>query len=101
MMKKLSVLLITLALACAPAVHAGDNPIRVEVNGLVCDFCARALEKVFDKQPAVAEIDVDLGKKVILIHLKDGAEIDDALVSKLVTDAGYGVVEIIRHATDE
>ena len=28
---------------------AKKNLVNVEVNGMVCDFCARALEKVFSK----------------------------------------------------
>ena len=32
----------------------------VNVNGMVCDFCARGIEKTFVKDKAVKRIDVDL-----------------------------------------
>lgn len=87
----------------APAkIQAGHiNPtgelITIDANGLVCDFCARALEKVFMKQDSVTGIDVNLDNGVILISLKDGMTMDDATITKLVTDAGYNI-GAITHA---
>ena len=75
---------------------AQGHVIYADVNGLVCDFCAQALEKVFGKQDAVADIDVDLNTKVITITLKAGQHLDDATISKLITDSGYAV-RAIRH----
>ena len=70
--------------------------IHIGVNGLVCDFCARALEKVFMKRGDIAGIDVDLGASRIVVSLKDHAHIDDATLRKLVTDAGYNISGISR-----
>lgn len=70
--------------------------ITIDANGLVCDFCARALEKVFMKQKGVAGIDVNLDSGKILISLEKGATMDDATVKKLVTDAGYNIGSIER-----
>jgi copper chaperone CopZ len=72
------------------------NLIDVKVNGLVCDFCARALEKVFSKQPAVAGIDVNLDKGHVSIALQDGGQMDDSTLGELITDSGYNVVDIQR-----
>jgi len=86
----------------APAkIQAGTvNPtgelITVDAKGLVCDFCARALEKVFMKQDSVTGIDVNLDKGVILISLQNGKTMDDATITRLVTDAGYNVGGISR-----
>lgn len=91
-----------LTLACllalssqAVAAHPGGT-VQVNVNGLVCDFCARALEKVFGKQEAVDTIAVDLDTKIITIHFKEGETLDDATVAQLINDSGYNVKEI-RH----
>ena len=39
----------------------------VSVNGMVCDFCARGVEKAFAKDPDVMKIDVDLELGSVLI----------------------------------
>ena len=75
----------------AGTINPTGELITVDANGLVCDFCARALEKVFMKQKDVKGIDVNLDTGIILISLTDGASMDDATVTKLVTDAGYNV----------
>ncbi len=70
--------------------------LDVEVNGLVCDFCAQALEKVFGKKESVKEIDVNLTERYVRITLNEGKEIADEEVKKLIIDAGYDVVKINR-----
>ena len=77
-------------------VKNADHTIVAQINGLVCDFCARALEKVFGKRDEVTGIDVNLDTKLVTIGFKKGADIDDATITKLITDAGYNVVEIRR-----
>ncbi len=96
-MKKLlltSALLVSLSLP-AFAAHPGGT-VYADVNGLVCDFCARALEKVFGKQEAVESINVDLDEKVITVHFNEGQSLDNETITQLITDAGYNVQEI-RH----
>lgn len=75
---------------------AKESSATVNVNGLVCDFCARAVEKVFKKQEAIKDVKVDLDAKTIALQFKDSQNIDDKIITKLVTDAGYKVVSIIR-----
>lgn len=71
-----------------------ENIIKVQVNGLVCDFCARALEKVFGKRDDVSGINVDLDNGNVSIAMKNGKSIDDKTVTDLITDSGYNVVAI-------
>lgn len=78
----------------AIALKSGD--VHVSVNGLVCDFCARALEKVFGKQEAVKAIDVNLDDKIITVNFVDGKTLDDETITKLITDSGYNVEGIHR-----
>ena len=70
--------------------------VHVRVNGLVCDFCARALEKVFGNQEEVSDIDVDLDKKVVTIRFKPNQTLDDEIITKLILDSGYNVEGIHR-----
>ena len=108
-MKTLSLLLITTLLAFTQPAYAGHHTdkyapalakirgeVHVSVNGLVCDFCARALEKVFGKEEAVNNIDVNLDTKIITVTFNDGKNLDDARLTDLITDAGYHVEGIHR-----
>ena len=79
---------------------ANTGKVFVDVNGLVCDFCARALEKVFSKQDAVSDIDVNLNTKVITINFKEGQTLANEEITKLITDAGYNV-ENIRETAEK
>ena len=73
-----------------------EDTINIKVNGLVCDFCARSLEKVFLKRSDVAGIKVDLGKGLVAVAMKPGSTIDDTTLTKLITDSGYNVNVIER-----
>jgi len=73
-----------------------QGTISIQVYGLVCDFCARSIEKVFGKEDAVQDIKVDLDAKNITIHLNQGFELSDATITKYINDSGYNIVEIHR-----
>ncbi len=64
------------------------------VNGLVCEFCARALEKTIGNQNEVESIKVDLRKKVVIVKLFDGKSLKESKLISLINDAGYDVTEI-------
>jgi len=72
------------------------DTIKVSVNGLVCAFCARGIEKTFKKISAVSNIDVDLENKLVTIITKPSEKLDDQTVTKLITDSGYQVTNIVR-----
>lgn len=74
-----------------------DASITAKVNGLVCDFCAQALRKVFKKEEAVNNILVDLDKGHVLIALKPGQTLEDERVMKLIRKSGYSLVSIERN----
>ena len=59
----------------------------VNVNGMVCDFCARGIEKTFVKDKAVKRIDVDLERGKVLIAYSKKKEIDfDEIKSKFLAN---------------
>ena len=70
--------------------------VTAKVNGMVCDFCARAVTKVFGKQDAVENVHVDLDKGEIHVTLKAGADLSDETVADLVKKSGYDLVSIER-----
>ena len=77
----------------------GRPDVVVQVNGLVCDFCARGLQKSFSRTGAVSGVAVDLAAKEIRLKFVAGAGLDDAAIRKLVRDAGYSVATIRRPTT--
>ena len=94
MNKILSTVAILIALSTtAHSAHPGGT-IYAGFNGLVCDFCARALEKTFGKEEAVESINVDLDEKTITVHLNEGHTLDSKIITQLITDAGYDVRNI-------
>jgi copper chaperone CopZ len=70
--------------------------VHVTVNGLVCDFCAQSIEKLFKKEKAVQDIDVDLKVGMVTILIKSGAIMDDIKITELITQSGYSVEGIHR-----
>ena len=78
---------------------ASAKTIEMDVNGLVCAFCAQGIEKTLKGFPATAGVFVSLEHRIVAVQLKDGEDIDDASLTKAITDAGYKLVAIQR--TDE
>ena len=74
-------------------IHAGSiDPngtlMTVAVEGMVCDFCAQAIEKVFMKREEVAGITVNLDDQNVIISLKSEKDIGNTIIEedqKLIT----------------
>ena len=65
------------------------------VNGLVCDFCARSLEKTIGKNDEVKSIKVDLKDKKITINFIKNKKLEENVIIQLINDSGYTVREIV------
>lgn len=87
---------LALALALPPAFAEGPRTIRMEVNGLVCAFCAHGIQRTLSGHPAAAEVHVDLEHRLVAVALKEGGDISDAELERALTDAGYTLVAIER-----
>lgn len=106
----------TLALAAAltmtatPALAAPETPaaaaqakgefVTAHVNGLVCDFCAQSIQKVFKKEDAVKGVHVDLDNGEIHISMKPGQTMDDASIEALIRKSGYSLTSLDREAAE-
>ncbi len=75
---------------------ACSNAVNIKVNGLVCDFCARSVEKLFGAREEVAGIKVNLDVGQIDIDMKSGKSIDDQTLNKLIKDSGFDITNIKR-----
>ena len=59
----------------------------VDVNGMVCDFCARGIEKAFQKDSSIKKIDVDLSMGKVLLAYSNEVEIDfDDIKEKILAN---------------
>ena len=78
------------------ALADGGAPVVVDVLGVVCDFCATAMNKIFSKRDEVAAIYVDLDKKTLSLVINDGSDLSDKQIEKLAEQAGYRIAAIRR-----
>jgi copper chaperone CopZ len=84
----------TALLILGNAAHA--ITIEMQVNGLVCGFCAQGIEKTLRKNPATADVLVSLEDRLVAIVTKDNRDIADDELRKSLTDSGYTVKAIAR-----
>ena len=95
-------LLVAIVLTIFVAISVSHSKsIHVDVEGLVCDFCAQSIQKVFLKQAGVEKVDVnlDIGKvtvKMADVFQDDEDGISDERIKQLFLDAGYDVSKIER-----
>lgn len=75
---------------------ARSAALTVNVKGMVCDFCARAVGKVFGKNDAVREVHVDLDNGEIHVSLNPGMTLSDDEIETLVKKSGYAMISVER-----
>ncbi len=92
---KLKIAFFALLTILLPAQAFGEE-IKITVNGMVCSFCAQGIKKTFGGKPAVANVVVDLDKRIVVIGTKEGQTLSDKEIADAIKDAGYDVVTITR-----
>jgi len=93
----MKILRTTLAmLLIGVAIVSNAATIEMEVNGLVCAFCAQGIEKKLRTFPATSDVVVSLEERLVAVSTKDGQDIADEELRRALTDAGYTVVNIRR-----
>ena len=88
--------LVALMVAGSFVVSAEAKTIKMEVNGLVCAFCAQGIEKKLRSMAPTRDVFVSLEKKLVAVALKDGQDIPDATLKEQLKDSGYDVVTVSR-----
>ena len=101
-MKYLNVILIIVSVSL-PNVWSNSvetskygETITAHVKGMVCDFCARGLEKVFKSEKAVSKIFVNLDDSIVSIRMKPDKNLPDKRIKELILKNGYSVEKITR-----
>ena len=74
-----------------------NEVLYVSVNGLVCDFCARSIEKTFKKMDVVESIDINLENGIVKILLKKGKTIENNTIKQNFLNSGYETNKIIKN----
>jgi copper chaperone CopZ len=92
---KISNALLVTVLTIGPML-AEAKPVTVQVKGMVCGFCAQGIEKKFKALPEIAKVSVSLETKMVSLDTKEGKDIADDQIKKIVTESGYAVVKIER-----
>ena len=96
-MKNFLHVLLACALFAVGVAHANPSAqaapatrtIEMDVDGLVCAFCAQGIDKKFRKLEATADVYVSLENRLVAVELKPGQDLADAELAKLLTEAGY------------
>ncbi len=65
----------------------------IDVNGMVCAFCASSIQKKFKKQEEVESLNIDLDKKKVTVIFKKGQTLSDSILKGLIESSGYTVIE--------
>ena len=72
-----------------------DSQIAVvNVKGMVCDFCARGIEKTFKKDISVKKIDVDLSKGKVLIAYNNNKKIKFDEIKEKILINGQNAIDM-------
>lgn len=74
--------------------QSGNQIAIVNVSGMVCDFCARGIEKTFKKDEGFAKIDVDLANGKVLLAYAAGTKIVNEDLERKILSNGQTVTGI-------
>ena len=66
----------------------------VSVKGMVCDFCARGIEKTFKRDSSVKKVDVDLSTGKVLIAFTKDIKIDFNGIKEKILANGQNATDL-------
>ena len=66
----------------------------ISVNGMVCDFCARGIERTFKKDKAVQKIDVDLTRGKVLVMYTQSAKVNFEDIKQKILSNGQNATDL-------
>ncbi len=72
----------------------GKQVAIISVSGMVCDFCARGIEKTFLKDKTVLKVDVDLSGGKVLIAYNPDKKINFEEIQRKILSNGQNATDI-------
>lgn len=88
----LAMLLATPAISAAESfehVLEGRTLYRLQVEGLVCAFCAYSVEQKLQAVAGVEYVDVDLERGRVMVGVAPGHELNETEIRQLIENAGF------------
>jgi len=75
---------------------------KVTVNGMVCSFCAQGIEKKMKALSETKGVYVELKNHLVVVEAKEGSNISQDVIKKIIKDAGYEVksIEVSEHSIE-
>lgn len=95
----LTMLLATPTLSAAESfehVLEGRTLYRLQVEGLVCEFCAYSVEQKLQALAGVEYVDVDLDSGRVMVGVAPGDQLDETEIRELIEDAGFRLTSMER-----
>ena len=92
MKKAISLFVFLVVFVCMICAEA--ETVDIKVKGMVCDFCARTIERSFERTGKVESVDVDLDNGLVQVSTKQGVQMSDKEITRIITDAGYNLESI-------
>lgn len=95
-LRQLVALLAGALLALSVQAQEPPRTVELQVDGLVCAFCAQGISKRLGKMDATQDVFVSLENGLVAVALKPGQDLGDEALRTALTEAGYSVRGISR-----
>ncbi len=98
----MKIIIIALSLFLASPVLLAATSIKAEVNGMVCAFCAKGIEKKLNAMPEGKGSFVSIKRRVVVLELKGQHSVPLEKFTQVIEEAGYSVskVEKVEQSID-
>ena len=74
---------------------SNEHVAIIDVKGMVCDFCARGIEKTFYEDKEVKKVNVDLGAGKVFVAYSKAKEIDVNEIKNIFLINGQTATKVI------
>lgn len=89
-------LFLALPLIACGTTPIADNEVRLKIDGMSCEPCADTLIKKFSKEKSIASAEVDWESGEGRLIQKQGMQIKDVEIEKIVDWSGFDLISIDR-----
>tara|TARA_B100001758_G_C18165882_1_gene481607 strand:+ start:266 stop:655 length:390 start_codon:yes stop_codon:yes gene_type:complete len=72
--------------------------VTAYVQGMVCDFCARGLEKLLNNYDDIKAVNINLEKSTVSIELSAKSTLSNKDITEIIKNNGITTVHIERNA---
>ena len=97
MTKILTLIILSFLINTSALADTKKDDIVISVKGMVCDFCAQSLKKVFGKEKSVNGITINLDNQTVSVDIKENTDLTDDKIKELIEWGGYDLVKITRN----